>query len=151
MQEGEAENARLKAGQLRSIAPLFVVADVEESAEYYREKLGFDYDGFWGYPPCLASVLRDGIEIMLKKGGDRRNAAPALRRRPRPGLSWDAYISVNDLDALYAELKSRKARIVRKPEMTEYDTREFAVEDCNGYIICFGQNVVFCTASASPE
>jgi uncharacterized glyoxalase superfamily protein PhnB len=131
--------------QLRSISPLFVVADVEESAEYYREKLGFDIDGYFGYPPRFTSVLRDGIEIMLKSQGETEKKRlspelPARRRLPRCA-DCDAYINVADLDALYHELKSRKARIVRKPETTEYDTREFAVEDCNGYVICFSQAI----------
>ncbi len=136
----EANQAESK--QLRSISPLFVVDDVELSAEYYRDKLGFDFDGYWGYPPCFTSVLRDGIEIMLKSR-TQQNPGTVNPARPRrlkcSGSAWDAYINVSDLDALYAELKARRAKIVRKPETTEYETREFAVEDCNGYVICFGQ------------
>jgi predicted enzyme related to lactoylglutathione lyase len=92
----------------------------------------------------FTSVLRDGIEIMLKKGGEVETSKvlPALKRRRSTGVSWDAYICVSDLDALYTELKKRRAKIIRKPEVTEYETREFAVEDCNGYVICFGQNIV---------
>ncbi|MFN7947493.1 MAG: VOC family protein [Blastocatellia bacterium] len=131
--------------QLRSISPLFIVADVEESAEYYREKLGFDIDGYCGYPPRFTSVLRDGIEIMLKSRGEtqrrRLSTESPDKRRVHRCVDCDAYINVADLDALYHELKARRARIVRKPETTEYDTREFAVEDCNGYVICFSQPV----------
>ncbi len=131
--------------QLRSISPLFIVADVEESAEYYREKLGFDIEGYCDYPPRFTSVLRDGIEIMLKSRGetDKKQPGPeaTVRRRVPRCVDCDAYINVADLDALYHELKARRARIVRKPETTEHDTREFAVEDCNGYVICFSQPV----------
>ncbi|HZS03322.1 MAG TPA: VOC family protein [Blastocatellia bacterium] len=138
------EESHCEPGQLRSISPLFVVDDVEESAEYYRDKLGFDFEGYWGYPPRLTSVLRDGVEIVLKSGEGEEQQADLYhnpKRKRRQRAVCDAYISVADLDALYSELRSRKAKIVRKPETTEYATREFAVEDCNGYIICFAQSV----------
>jgi uncharacterized glyoxalase superfamily protein PhnB len=139
------EGNQFESKQLRSISPLFVVDDVEESAEYYREKLGFDIDGYCGYPPRFTSVLRDGIEIMLKSIGEaernRFSPDPHAKRKLHQSADCDAYISVADLDALYHELKLRKAKIVRKPATTEYETREFAVEDCNGYIICFAQEV----------
>lgn len=131
--------------QLHSISPQFIVDDVEESVEYYREKLGFEFDGFWGYPPRLASVLRDGIEIMLRRSGEGEQQSvsrPQPKRRGKRNLISDACISVADVDALYRELKSRKARIISRPTDTEYETREFAVEDCNGYVICFAQSRV---------
>jgi len=39
-----------------SVAPYFIVDDVVATANYYRDKLGFQYDRFWGEPPefCMA-------------------------------------------------------------------------------------------------
>ena len=48
-----------------SIAPYFVVDDVVTTANYYRDKLGFKYERFWGEPPCFCMVHRSGIVIML--------------------------------------------------------------------------------------
>lgn len=88
-------------------------------------------------------MLRDGIEIMLKSRAQPTakplSEARTIRRQLCAGSAWDAYINVSDLDALYSELKGRRAKIVRQPETTEYETHEFAVEDCNGYVICFGE------------
>jgi hypothetical protein len=48
-----------------SIAPYFIVDDLVASANYYRDKLGFRYDRFWGEPPCFCMVWRNGVIIML--------------------------------------------------------------------------------------
>ena len=34
-----------------TIAPYFIVDDVVETANFYRDKLGFSYERFWGDPP----------------------------------------------------------------------------------------------------
>ena len=48
-----------------SIAPYFIVDDVVATANYYRDKLGFGYERFWGEPPCFCMVRRNGVIIML--------------------------------------------------------------------------------------
>src|SRR5215475_9971929 len=89
-----------------SIAPYFIVDDVVATANYYRDKLGFEYERFWGEPPCFCMVQRSSIVIMLsqlcKKGVMRPN-----RLADPEGESWDAYIWVDDADALFAEFKSK--------------------------------------------
>src|SRR6516164_7686929 len=49
------------------IAPYFIVDDVVATANYYRDKLGFQYERFWGEPPCFCMVHRNGVVIMLKQ------------------------------------------------------------------------------------
>ena len=48
-----------------SIAPYFIVDDVITTANYYRDKLGFHYERFWGEPASFCMVTRNGIVIML--------------------------------------------------------------------------------------
>jgi predicted enzyme related to lactoylglutathione lyase len=57
------------------------------------------------------------------------------------GGAWDAYIWIEDADALHAELKSKGAKIVRGVFDQPYRCRDFEVEDCNGYRLCFGQSI----------
>ena len=49
------------------IAPYFMVDDVVATANFYRDKLGFDYERFWGEPASFCMVYRDGVIIMLRK------------------------------------------------------------------------------------
>ena len=60
-----ADNAANRPGW--SIAPYFIVDDVVASANYYRDNLGFQYERFWGEPPCFCMVYRSGVVVMLGK------------------------------------------------------------------------------------
>lgn len=122
------------------IAPYFIVEDVVATAEFYSQKLGFHYDRFWGDPPGFCMVKRGGILIMLSQipgGGDMR---PNRLADPE-GEAWDAYIWVHDADALHAEFTARGVRIAREICDQPYGNRDFDVEDCNGYRLCFGHDL----------
>ena len=53
-----------------SVAPFFIVDDVVATANFYRDKLGFHYDRFWGDPPGFCMVHRAGITINTVDQGD---------------------------------------------------------------------------------
>ena len=121
-----------------SVAPYFIVDDVVATANFYRDKLGFQYERFWGEPPAFTMVYRSGITIMLsqfeKTGLMRPNSAAD---REGEGV-WDAYVWVDDADALCAEFKSKGVEIAREVCDQPYNCRDFEVVDCNGYRLCFG-------------
>ena len=123
-----------------SIAPYFLVDDVVATANYYRDQLGFHYERFWGEPPCFCMVQRSGIVIMLSQleatGVMRPN-----RLAVEDGDAWDTYIWVEDADSLCAEFKAKGVTIARDLCDQPYGNRDFDVEDCNGYRLCFGQNL----------
>jgi catechol 2,3-dioxygenase-like lactoylglutathione lyase family enzyme len=66
-----------------SIAPFFFVDDIVQSAEFYRDKLGFRFDRFWGRPPSFVMVYRDGVTLMLKSLGSSGNSRPTHKTRRR--------------------------------------------------------------------
>jgi catechol 2,3-dioxygenase-like lactoylglutathione lyase family enzyme len=121
--------------RLKSIAPHFVVPDVVRVAEYYRDKLGFEILGYFAKPPVFAMVRRDGLEIHLGKSADGK-AAPGSAHREE---GVDAYIWVDGVDDLYAELKGRGADIIEGPVQRIYGCREIVVRDPDGFTIAFGQ------------
>jgi predicted enzyme related to lactoylglutathione lyase len=123
-----------------AIAPYFVVNDVVASANYYRDKLGFHYERFWGDPPAFCMVKRNGIVIMLSQLGRAGAVHPNHHGDPQ-GEAWDAYIWVEDADALHTEYESRGVRITRHLCDQPYGCRDFDVEDCNGYRLCFGHDI----------
>jgi predicted enzyme related to lactoylglutathione lyase len=57
------------------------------------------------------------------------------------GGAWDAYVWIDDANALYAEYKAKGVRIARDICDEPYGCRDFDVEDCNGYRLCFGQDL----------
>ena len=121
-----------------SIAPYLVVTDVVTTANYYRDKLGFSYPRFWGEPPSFCMVSRSGVVIMLAQQQAPDAVRPNRMADPK-GEAWDAYIWVDNVDALLSEFKSRGATIARDICDQPYGCRDFDVEDHNGYRLCFGQ------------
>lgn len=130
------------AVRLLRVNPYFVVDNVFDSAEYYRDVLGFHFHQFWGEPPSFVMVIRDGIQIML-----HQPATPPAQAVARPNTSviadaFDAYIYVNDSDGLFAEFRSRDAELLNEPTDQPHDCREFDVQDLNGYVLRFGEDLL---------
>lgn len=123
------------------IAPYFLVDDVVATANYYRDKLGFHYERFFGEPrPSFCMVKRGGIIIMCAQ-----TTAPGIMRPNHlvdpEREAWDAYVWVENANALYAEFKAKGVTIAREICDQPYGCRDFDVEDCNGYRLCFGQDI----------
>ena len=122
------------------IAPYFFVDDVVATANDYRDKLGFQYDRFWGCPPSFCMVYRSGVTIMLAQQPAEGVMRPNHLVDPEAS-AWDAYIWVDDADALYRELENKGVRIARAICDQPYGCRDFEVEDRNGYRLCFGHDL----------
>jgi catechol 2,3-dioxygenase-like lactoylglutathione lyase family enzyme len=122
-----------------SIAPYFIVDDVVASANYYRDRLGFRYERFYGEPPAFCMVSRRGIVIMLAQLEERGLARPNRTVDPEGG-AWDAYVWVDDADALLAEFRASEVTIARGICDQPYGCRDFEIDDLNGYRICFGHS-----------
>ena len=88
-----------------SIAPYFIVDDVLATANFYRDKLGFHYQRLWGEPPCFTIVQRNGAHLMLRQ----LESPGQMRPNPSPSdpddFTWNAYLWIDDADALYAEFR----------------------------------------------
>lgn len=123
-----------------SVAPYFLVEDVVAAANFYRDRLGFAYERFWGEPPGFCMVYRRGVVIMLKQTDHAAAIRPNHLAEPDSD-AWDAYIWIDDADALAAEFRAQGVTIVRDVCDQPYGCRDFEVEDGNGYRLCFGQDL----------
>jgi uncharacterized glyoxalase superfamily protein PhnB len=121
-----------------SVAPYFIVDDVVATANFYRDKLGFQYERFWGEPPCFAMVYRSGVTIMLSQLEKTGLVRPNSAADPEGEGAWDAYVWVDNADALYEEFKGNGVTIARPLCDQMYGCRDFDIQDCNGYTLCFG-------------
>lgn len=126
----------MKKAEFTGLAPQFVVADVVATAEYYRDKLGFELLGLFGEPPVYAMVRRRNAEIHFGKSD---SGAMRPNEEVRRGLGTDAYIFVDDINALHAELLAAGVEIVEGPTRRIYDCVEITMRDCNGFQLVFGE------------
>jgi len=125
-----------------TVAPYFIVDDLVATANFYRDKLGFAYERFWGEPPCFAMVRRRGVTIMLRQVVGTSGLMQPNRKPPDPeDFVWDAYLWIDGVDALHDRYKANGVAIVRPLCNQEYGMREFDILDCNGFRLCFGEDV----------
>jgi uncharacterized glyoxalase superfamily protein PhnB len=121
---------------VRQIAPQFFTTDIPATLAYYKDKLGFECQGTWHDPPVYAIVVRDQHTIHF------RCAEPPT---PNPDKYadelLDAYLNIEDADALYAEYATRGVEFTRDLGNTPWNSREFVVKDCDGRLLAFGANL----------
>jgi len=129
------------SAKCKSICPHFVVPDVVAAAEHYRDVLGFKILSYFLDPPVFAVVARDDVVIHFGKSDNGALPLPNVTRR---SIGIDAYIWMNDLDALYAELQGRGAKIIEPPSMRVYKCYELVVEDNFGFRLCFSMDTSHC-------
>jgi uncharacterized glyoxalase superfamily protein PhnB len=108
------------------------VENVETTVGYYVKTLGFvagNYDPSIGW----GIVIRDNIDIMFALPNDH---IPFTKST----FTGSFYFNTDNVDAWWASLKDH-AEIFYELENFEYGMREFAIKDCNGYILQFGQPI----------
>lgn len=118
---------------IHQIAPQFFTTDMQATLDYYRDKLGFDCLSTWQDPPFYAIVVRDQHRIHF------RLADPPT---PNPDKYadelLDAYLFIEDADALYAEYAARGVEFSRSLANVPWHKRESVVKDCDGRLLAFG-------------
>lgn len=125
-----------KVPEYKSIVPVFTVADISTTLEWYQSKLGFFSDPFPEHEPYVFAILfRDDIEIFLQRVVDYQK--PDIYRT-RSGGVWDAYIRSTDVKALYEAIKG-EVTIVQPLRQQPYGAWEFEVRDPNGYVLVFSE------------
>lgn len=121
----------MHTAKLIGIAPQLVVTDVTKTAEYYRDKLGFNIIGYLGDdPPVYAMVERDGMQVHFGKSDNGETRPNTQLRR----ISVDIIIWVPEIDSFYEELKTRNVEVSEAIVQRSYG-REFLITDCNGFTI----------------
>ena len=117
--------------RVTSFAPQFLVDHLEDSIAYYR-KIGFTFGEVWDGFYVIGQL--DGLELHLKEA--RKNHAERQHRHENQHL--DASAGVDGIEAFYEQCVANGATITRALAPTEWGTKDFYVEDPDGYVICFG-------------
>lgn len=117
--------------RLTSLAPQFLVDDLERAIGYYK-KLGFTFGEPWeGF---YAIGQRDGLELHLKEAPN--NEAARQHRREHEHL--DAAAGVDGIEAFYEQCVANGVIIFKPLTATPWGTKDFYIEDPDGNIISFG-------------
>lgn len=148
-----------------SLIPNLMVHDVNETALFYQNILGFKL--VVAVADFTAEMQEDNIVMELKKGHkldwanlkldpedptsaeimfqSRRSLVADLPELPELkdvaiGASQTLYLRNKDVDAQFNSLKD-KVEVVQEPTTKFYGLREWYMKDNNGYVLCFGQEL----------
>ena len=117
--------------RVTSFAPQFLVEELERSVEFYK-KLGFEFGEVWGGFYVIG--YKDGLELHLKKAP--KNTGERRQRRENEHL--DAAAGVDGIEEYFRHCVANGVTILKPLAATAWGTKDFYVEDPDGYIICFG-------------
>ena len=116
-----------------SMAPMLKVNDLHTTIRFYIDQLGFTLGSVFGPEdkPTWCSLRRDSICLMFYSMD-----AP----KGPPGMTGVLYFYPKDVRALWEQLKDR-VHVEWELQEMDYGMLEFAVRDCNGYTLSFGQDI----------
>ncbi len=117
--------------RLTSFAPQFLVDDLARSIAYYQ-KIGFTFGEPWEGFYAIGRL--DGLEVHLKEAP--KNQAQRQWRRDNEQL--DAAAGVDGIEAFYDQCVANGVTIIKPLAATAWGTKDFYIEDPDGYIISFG-------------
>ena len=123
--------------ELSGVSPMLKTKDLAGTIAFYTKTLGFsvanqmnDDDG----RPSWCS-LQSGSATLMFYSMDDLDAPPGP-----PVMTGVLYFNPKDVRAAWAQLRD-KATVEWELQEMQYGMLEFAIRDCNGYILSFGQEV----------
>jgi hypothetical protein len=100
---------------------------LQSTLDFYREKLGFT--DAWRFGAKDGGIRRDDLRLLFEEDTDFTD--DVNNNRHRLPLMW----FVENIDAIYEELKASKIPLADELRAHPYGLKEFAFIDINGYYI----------------
>ena len=119
---------------LKGAMPVVFVSNVQTSAAFFRDKLGFAIDFLHGHPPFYASVSRGAARLHLRFVHEPV-ITPGVREREEGLLS--AFLDVENIKGLFAGYKAAGVDFVQPLRKEPWGGSAFIVLDPDGNCICF--------------
>ena len=120
--------------KIKKMSPQFLVRELDQSVEFYINKLGFQLD--FRYEDFYLGIIKDGYSIHLKVG----EPSAEERRQKRSNEDLDLVFSVEGIEELYHEYLKKSVQFAQPLREMPYG-KEFYVVDPDGYLIAFIQGV----------
>jgi uncharacterized glyoxalase superfamily protein PhnB len=124
-----------------SVTPNLIVQDIDRSAAFYRDVLGFSVKQTVpdSAPFVFVWLERDGVPVFLNDRKAAEHDYPAAGQRPAGGTATMFFI-VQAVDAFHAVVAPH-ATVIMPLKTQFYGMREFAIEDPDGHILTFAERV----------
>ena len=126
---------------LKNLTPNLMVEDVNQTVDFYKNVLGFDVlatvpeMGQFNW----AMLKQGGVEMQFQLRASLTEEIPSFKDKAIGG-ALTLYIGVEGIKELYERLKD-KVTIVQDMHTTFYGTQEFAIQDCNDFVISYAETM----------
>ena len=118
---------------LTQAVPVLFVSNVQASADFFCEKLGFDIDFLHGNPPFYGSVSRDDARLHLRFVHEPAFVTGLVEKEQLLA----AFIHVNDVKSLFAEYLEAGVVMVSRLKKEPWGGPGFTIHDLDGNRIYF--------------
>ena len=122
---------------IRGLSCIFPVPDIEKTAEFYVSALGFRAVPYLNCQEPHICLYRDDAEIILLKS----NTEKVLPNRTLYGYGYDAYLYTENQELLEKQFIEKGVKVVRPLNVTDYQNKEFVIEDIDGRWLAFGLKI----------
>jgi len=119
--------------KIRHATPIFFVNKRKDILDYYK-RLGFWVDYNMGF------AEREGLMLQFHESNSNQLTASNFPQLGNEAL--DIFVMVEGIDDLYKELQLSDAIIHYNLRINEFNMKEFAIRDPQGYCIGFGESLV---------
>lgn len=118
--------------KLTTLRPMIWTANLKETVDFFTSVLEFtlgELNEDWGW----ASLYKDDVHFMVAVPNEHTPFKG-------PAFTGTFYINTDNVDYWWEKLRD-KVKVFYEIENFEYDMREFAFFDNNGYIWQYGQEI----------
>lgn len=121
----------------RGLSCIFPVPDIKKTADYYVTKLGFYAVEYLKCQEPHICLYRDSSEIILLQANTDR----VIPNRELYGYGFDAYLYTDKQEEMAKEFSSKGVKFARELEVTDYQNKEFVIEDIDGRWVAVGLKI----------
>jgi len=116
--------------------PQLLVANIQRSCEFFREKLGFSLVFSYGQPPFYAQVCRDAARLNLRCV-ERPAIESTLRDREELLSATMTIATADEIMLLFLEFQSAGVSFHLKLKKQPWGAKNFVVKDPDGNLLLF--------------
>ncbi len=117
---------------------IFPVPDMKKTADFYVNVLGFSAVEYLNCEEPHICLYLDKTEIVLLQA----ETDSVLPNRELYGYGYDAYLYTNDQETVERDLIAKGVKVVRPFYVTDYQNREFVIEDIDGRWLAIGLKII---------
>ena len=119
--------------ELISLSCVFTTVDIQSTANYYEQKLGFKQVKYLNCSEPHICLYRDNVEIILTISDKM-----IIPNHLMYGYGYDVYFYTDKQKELADEFLNNGVKFVKELSNTDYNNKEFVIEDLDGRWLGFG-------------